>query len=173
MSQHQTKWQEELVKNAIYRIDESLRMIRKSLDLLSDNEIWLRPNAVSNSVGNQILHLCGNMTQYGISSLGLKEDNRHRDQEFSATGGLTKSQLLEKLEKVVTAVKEEIVSINTEQLLKVRNVQSFKMSGIGVILHLAEHLSYHTGQIAFWTKILKNENLGFYDGINLNSTNNE
>lgn len=173
MSQYQSEWQEEFAKNANYRIDESLRMIRKSLDHLDENDIWLRPNPVSNSVGNLFLHLCGNMTQYGIASLCGYPDTRERDQEFAVSGGITKSQLLEKLEKIVAQVKKGIESCSIEELLRVREVQTFKMSGLGVIIHLVEHLSYHTGQIALWTKILKNKDLGFYDGIDLNSTNSE
>jgi uncharacterized damage-inducible protein DinB len=111
------------------------------------------------------------MTQYGIGSLGGHPDTRDRDAEFSVSGTHTKAQLLEKLEKVVLQVKEGIDTCNIEELLRIRNVQGFKMSGLGVVIHLVEHLSYHTGQIAFWTKILKNKNLGFYDGIDLNSKN--
>ncbi|MEN8788028.1 MAG: DinB family protein [Flavobacteriaceae bacterium] len=173
MSKYQTVWQEDFVKNASYRIEESLRMIRKSLDSLQENDIWLRPNEVSNSVGNQILHLCGNMTQYGIGSLGGHPDTRERDAEFSASETHTKSQLLEKLEKVVLQVKEEMEACSIEELLRIRSIQGFKMSGLGVIIHIVEHLSYHTGQIAFWTKILKNKDLGFYDGIDLNTKNSE
>ncbi len=173
MSQYQSKWQEEFAKNANYRIDESLRMIRRSLDQLDENDIWLRPNPVSNSVGNLLSHLCGNLTQYGIASLCGYPDIRERHLEFSVSGGLTKSQLLEKLEKIVAEVKNGIDSCSIEELLRVRDVQTFKMSGLGVVMHLVEHLSYHTGQIAFWTKILKNKDLGFYDGIGLNSNNSE
>jgi hypothetical protein len=36
---------------------------------------------------------------------------------------------------------------------------------------VCEHYSYHTGQIAFWVKLLKSKDLGFYAGINLNAKN--
>ncbi|UWX56585.1 DUF1572 domain-containing protein [Maribacter litopenaei] len=38
-------------------------------------------------------------------------------------------------------------------------------------MHAVEHYSYHTGQIAFWVKLLKNKDLGFYDGMDLNTKN--
>ena len=50
-------------------------------------------------------------------------------------------------------------------------VQGFNFSGVGNIIHVTEHLSYHTGQIALWTKILKNKDLAFYGGVNLNAKN--
>jgi uncharacterized damage-inducible protein DinB len=51
---------------------------------------------------------------------------------------------------------------------RVRPVQAFQASGISIFVHVTEHLSYHTGQIAFWTKQLKDKGLGFYAGMDLN-----
>ncbi|MBQ4915178.1 DUF1572 family protein [Maribacter sp. MMG018] len=162
---------EELVKNALYRMDESTRMIQKSLVDVSEEELWLKPNESLNSIANLILHLCGNISQYIISSLGENEDVRQRDAEFSATGGLTKTEVLDKLVETVDTAKRIIFDANTDQLLKVRSVQGFTFSGVGVILHAVEHYSYHTGQIAFWVKQLKNKDLGFYSDIDLNIKN--
>ena len=55
-----------------------------------------------------------------------------------------------------------------ENLLKIRKVQVYKLSGIGCLIHAVEHFSYHTGQIALLTKNITNMDLGFYDGIDLN-----
>lgn len=162
---------EELVKNALYRMDESTRMIKKSLSNVSEEEIWQKPNQSLNSIGNLILHLCGNMTQYVISSLGETEDIRNRDKEFLDKGGYSKAQLLDKLMDTVDTAKRVIFDSTPLQLVKIRSVQGFSFSGVGVIMHAVEHYSYHTGQIAFWVKLLRNEDLGFYDGLNLNTKN--
>lgn len=159
---------DEVVKNALYRFDESTRMIQRSLDEIAEEEVWLKPNESLNSIGTLILHLCGNITQYVISSLGETKDVRNRDTEFSTTDGLSKEELLVKLETTVDAAKRIIFDASPAQLVKIRSVQGFSFSGIGVILHAVEHYSYHTGQIAFWVKQLKNTDLGFYSGIDLN-----
>jgi len=164
---NEEKIAEELVKNALYRIDESTRMIQKSLNDISEEEFWQKPNDSLNSIGNLILHLCGNITQYIISSLGETEDQRNRDTEFSAKENASKSEILNQLEHTVDTAKRVIFDTNVAQLLKVRSVQGFTFSGVGVIIHAVEHYSYHTGQIAFWVKQLKNKDLGFYDGIDL------
>jgi len=164
---------EELVKNALYRMDESTRMIQKSLDEISEEELWLKPNESLNSIGNLILHLCGNITQYIISSLGETEDIRNRDLEFSTNAGSSKSEIFGKLEDTVGTAKRVIFDTSIEQLLKTRSVQGFSFSGVGVIIHAVEHYSYHTGQIAFWVKQLKNKDLGFYEGIDLKIKNEE
>lgn len=162
---------EELVKNALYRMDESTRMIKTSMESISDTEVWQKPNDSLNSVGNLILHICGNMTQYIISSLGEDEDERNRDAEFQTKGGLTKKELLKKLENTVNTAKRVIFDASPEQWVKIRSVQGFSFSGVGVVMHAVEHYSYHTGQIAFWVKLLKNKDLGFYDGMDLNLKN--
>ncbi len=162
---------EELVKNALYQMDLSTRMIQKSLTEISEEEVWLKPNESLNSIANLIIHLCGNITQYIISSLGETEDIRERDLEFSTSKGLNKSELLTKLEATVDNAKRVIFDSDPEQLLKIRVVQGFSFSGVGVIIHVVEHYSYHTGQIAFWVKQLKNKDLGFNKGRDLNTKN--
>jgi uncharacterized damage-inducible protein DinB len=50
-------------------------------------------------------------------------------------------------------------------------VQGFQLTGIGIVVHVVEHYSYHTGQIAFWTKQLRNKDIEFYGGRDLNMRN--
>lgn len=163
----------EIIENALHRLDESTRMIRTSFDKLSEQDIWKKPNTSSNSVGNLMLHLCGNMHQYIISSLGNTPDIREREKEFSTDSGYTSEELLALLEEKVERVKEVISSCSAEDMLLKREVQGFNLSGLGIIIHVVEHYSYHTGQIAFWTKILNDQDLDFYRGVDLNSKNIE
>ncbi|WP_419211451.1 DinB family protein [Maribacter sp. X9] len=162
---------EELVRNALYRMDENTRMIKQSFYEISEEQLWQKPNASLNSIANLLLHLSGNITQYIISSLGEKEDIRERDLEFSTIGGLTKSEVLKKLEDTVDTAKRVIFDATPEQLLKIRSVQGFSFSGVGIIMHAVEHYSYHTGQIAFWVKQLIEKDLGFYSDVDLNVKN--
>ena len=171
MTNIKDKWVSEFLENSIYRLYESTRMIKISLDSISESDIWKKPNESSNSIGNQIAHICGNMTQYIIASLGEQDDYRNRDEEFSMTGGFTKSQLIQKLEDTVKEAKIILKQCNKKQLIKIREVQGFKLSGIGIVIHAVEHYSYHTGQIAFWTKLMTNKDLGFFDGRDLNIKN--
>ena len=161
----------ELIEQAVFRLNENTPRIKKCLDQLTEEEVWKRPNESSNSVGNLILHLCGNITQYTISSLGGKPDNRERDKEFDAKGGYSKAELYEKLSSTVHKAVETIKKMDEQSLLKVLSVQGFSYSGVANIIHVVEHYSYHTGQIAYWTKLLKDKDLGFYAGVDLNIKN--
>ena len=161
----------EFIKNSVDRIDENTKKITRCFEDLDEKDIWIRPNESSNSIGNMILHLCGNIRQYIISSLGEKEDIRERDLEFSTPGGLNKSELLDKLTAITDESKTIIGAADAGVLLRIRSVQGYEYSGLGIIYHVVEHYSYHTGQVIFFTKLLKNKDMAFYAGINLNKKN--
>ena len=161
----------EFIEQSIYRINENTPKIEKCLNELTEEEIWKRPNASSNSVGNIILHLCGNVTQYIISSIGGKEDIRKRDEEFSTKGGYTKGELFNKLTGTLNEAIAIINVCSNEELLRIRRVQAFEKSGVGIIVQVVEHYSYHTGQIIFWTKLLRDKDMAFYAGLDLNKKN--
>lgn len=161
----------EFIDQSILRLNDNVQRIEKCLDQLSEEEIWMKANKNSNSIGNLILHLCGNITQYIRSALGEKEDLRDRDEEFNAEGGFSGNELIQKLQTVLSDATTVIIQTNKDKLGKIYAVQGFKLSGIGIIMHVVEHLSYHTGQIAFFTKLLKDCELGFYAKVDLNIKN--
>jgi uncharacterized damage-inducible protein DinB len=156
---------------SVNRIQEYTTRIKSCFLELSEQEIWIRPNESSNSMGNIVLHLCGNVRQYILSSLGGFEDVRERDMEFSAKGGFSGKELMEKLDDTVFQANNVIKNCDEQSLLKIRSVQGFQYSGVAIILHVVEHYAYHAGQVIFWTKLLKNKDLGFYAGIDLNKKN--
>ena len=161
----------EFTRQSVYRITENTNRIIKCLEEINEAEIWQRPNESSNSIGNIILHLCGNIRQYAISSLGKVEDVRMRDIEFSTKEGFSKKELSVKLKNTVDEAIAIIENLDEPALIKSYSAQGFNLSGIGIVVHVTEHYSYHTGQIAFWIKLLKNKDLRFYAGIDLNIKN--
>ena len=161
----------EFIEQSMYRIEESTKRVIKCLQEIDETEIWKSPNSNSNSVGNLILHLCGNIRQYVISALGGVKDARERDKEFSVKSGYSKSALLNELNQTVSEAAVIIKTLEEDDLLKTYSVQGFKLSGIGIIIHVTEHYSYHTGQIAFWTKQIRDIDVGFYTNIDLNVKN--
>ncbi len=164
--------EKEFLDQSILRLKENVPRINKCLSQLSAQEIWMKSNSSTNSIGNLILHLCGNITQYILSALGDAEDHRNRDLEFLTEGGFSGTELIQKLQTVVNEAESILSTTKKDELLKIHRVQGFKLSGMGIIIHVMEHLSYHTGQIAFFTKLLKDRELGFYANINLNIKNN-
>jgi uncharacterized damage-inducible protein DinB len=161
----------EFINVSINKLKENTTKIEKCFNEFTEEDIWKRPNSSSNSVGNIILHLCGNIQQYIISSLGGKGDIRKRDEEFSTKGGYTKTELFNKLSSTIDEAITIIKNRDENELIKIHSVQGFEKSGVAIIIQVVEHYSYHTGQIAFWTKLLKDKDLGFYAGTDLNKKN--
>src|ERR1700691_4279386 len=55
---------------------------------LSNEQIWARGSENESSIGNLVLHLCGNVQQWIVSGVGGESDVRDRDSEFAALGGV-------------------------------------------------------------------------------------
>src|SRR5437762_14124673 len=66
--------------------EHHLPRIIRCLKLLSDEDIWWRPNPSSNSIGNLVVHLSGNVKQWILSGLGDAPDTREREREFGERG---------------------------------------------------------------------------------------
>jgi uncharacterized damage-inducible protein DinB len=161
-------WKDTFIDNCCYRLDESQRMIHQALADLKEAQLAVRPNEVSNALGNQLLHLCGNIRQYLIATLGAQADQRDRDAEFSPQAAFSKKNLLKQLDQTIAEAQAVLRSRTDADFLTTYKVQAYTLSGVGVALHAVEHCSYHTGQIAFWVKQLVEKDLGFYAQVDLN-----
>ncbi len=160
-----------IIKASVFRINESIKRIEKCLNMLGGELVWHAPNENSNSMGNLVLHLCGNITQYIISALGKNEDNRDRDAEFANKEKLSITDLIRKIREVEKKSVELIESLNSDSLLARYKVQGFDFNGVDILIHVVEHLSYHTGQITYFTKEKLNTSTAYYDNVDLNTKN--
>lgn len=149
---------------------DGLGRCRKCLSELSEAEIWLRPNEHSNSVGNLVLHLCGNVGQWIVSGLGNRPDTRQRQLEFDERGPVPASELLLRLESVMTEVDEVLNEITPDKLMQPIEIQGFKENGLSVLVHVVEHFSYHVGQITYFVKWKKDMDTNYYGDQDLDIT---
>lgn len=143
-------------------IGESIPRIKRCLSELNEQEIWYKPNQNSNSVGNLILHLCGNVTQWIGSGLGKLPDHRIRDGEFEEKGPLPASKLTAQLDQLVVLINDVLKNVAEEDLLRLHHVQVYQETGLSILIHVIEHFSYHTGQITYFTKWKKDMDMGYY-----------
>jgi uncharacterized damage-inducible protein DinB len=136
-------------------LEEYLEKIRRATELLDEEEVWWRPPG-GNSVGNLILHLCGNLSLWLGEGLGGQAYDRNRAGEFAAEKTDDREQLLGKLTAVVAHC-AFVLAVENEaaDLERSLDVQGYETDGVGVVLHAVEHMSYHTGQIVFVAKQLR------------------
>lgn len=141
--------------------DRSLAVIVKSLAQLSDDEIWWRPNSASNSAGNLVLHLCGNVRQWIVSGIGQTPDIRERDREFAQREVIPRANLLAHLRATMREAGRVLDCVDAEALAREHSIQGFHLSGLNAIFHVCEHFSHHAGQILYITKMKRAKDLHF------------
>jgi len=131
------------------------------LERLSEEEIWWRPNEASNSAGNLVLHLCGNMRQWIISGLGGAKDTRERDKEFSERGPMARGELGERFRRTVEESCAVLERLKPEDLTRRYRIQAFDVTGYEAAAQVTQHVAYHLGQIIYLTKLKRAQDLGF------------
>ena len=138
-----------------------LPRIVSCLQQLPQDQVWWRPNAASNSAGNLVLHLTGNVRQWIVSGLGGAADVRERDLEFSERGPLPRRALVVRLRRTVMEACRVLVRLSPDDLARVHAIQKYQVTGAEAALHVAEHFSHHAGQIILLTKMLTGKDLKF------------
>jgi hypothetical protein len=140
--------------------------LRTCVESLSDEQVWWRPNPSSNSIGNLVLHLNGNLRQWLVDSFNQKEDKRDRPAEFAATGETGGAALLEKLEGTITQAAMVLERLTEAELIAPYEIQGYHVHGLDAVYQVVEHFGLHYGQITYITKMLKDQDLGFYKELN-------
>lgn len=148
--------------HSIKKLRQMRAHIESCLERLTDDQIWSRGAAHENSVGNLVLHVCGNARQWIEAGVGGEQDIRERDREFSTRGGWTAADLVSHLKQTVDRAVAVIEGVTAERLLDEINPQTGPVSVLEAIYQVIGHFQQHTGQIIFGTKILTGEDLGLY-----------
>ncbi|MGA2570597.1 MAG: DUF1572 family protein [Terracidiphilus sp.] len=140
--------------------------IKECVAPLTDEQVWWRPNPASNSIGNLLLHLNGNVRQWIVDSFNKAEDKRDRPAEFAAHSGLTAAELVARLGATLDEAAKALDRLTVEELLAPYEIQGYHVRGLDAVYQVVAHFGLHFGQIAWITKSLTGEDLGFYKELN-------
>jgi uncharacterized damage-inducible protein DinB len=135
-------------------LEEYLDKIRLAAERLTEDQVWWRPAPGTNSAGNLILHLCGNLSLWLLAGVGGRPYERHRSEELTADRTHGKAELLGRLEEVVAACRGVLAGLDPEDLGRPAAIQGYDTDLLGAVVHAMEHMSYHTGQIVWIAKEL-------------------
>jgi len=164
MTKAETSIAQELIRFARHKLTSDYpSKIQRCLEMLSEQDIWWRAHETDNSVGNLLLHLCGNVRQWIVSGVGGKADVRDRPAEFAARGSVSKEVLLREVQETVREADETLENFKTDRLLEKRTIQGFDVTCFQAIFHVVEHFSGHVGQIIYITKMRSGKDLKFYN----------
>jgi len=153
-----------LIDRARYYLGTEYRTkLHRAVEALPPDALWWRPNDSSNSVGNLIVHLVGNMRQWIVSGIGRVPPSRNRAAEFAMRDGPSASQLLQDLDRALIEVDEVLSTLSAADLVERRVIQGREVTGFDAVLHVVEHFSMHLGQIILLAKMLAPGSLRFYE----------
>jgi len=144
-------------------VEDYLPKIERCVERLTDEQVWRRAGEHSNSVGNLLLHLEGNLRQWVVCGAGGREDLRERDREFAERRAVPRGELLAGLRAAVAEAGDVLERLDPAALLETRRVQGLDVTLLSAVFHAVEHFSMHTGQIILLTKLHTGGDLAFYD----------
>jgi uncharacterized damage-inducible protein DinB len=139
--------------------DRLLRMypeeIRACLAELDDEQIWWRPNASSNSVGNMVIHLTGNLNHYLGHGAAGSTYRRDRPAEFAETGPIPRQELLDRFEASLEWARRGFERATPDRWLEMADLGPESMPLGQLLVAVTAHFSGHVGQIIYVTKMIR------------------
>jgi uncharacterized damage-inducible protein DinB len=109
-----------------------------------------------NSVGNLCLHLAGNESHYLGAVIGGSGYRRDRPAEFTAGGGFDAPALLARLREARASTRAALATLAPADLdLPVAADHPAAPTARKLILHVATHYAYHSGQIVLLARWLQ------------------
>jgi len=143
-------------------IEQYWPRLRSCVESLTDEQIWWRPNDASNSIGNLLLHLNGNVQQWLVASFDRLTDARDRPAEFAERRHVPAADLLEQLGSTLERASGVLSRLTEAELRATYHVQGYTVSGVHAVYQVVEHFGIHYGQIVYITKLIGGKDLGFY-----------
>jgi uncharacterized damage-inducible protein DinB len=142
-----------LAKSRALLLDDYLPKIETCVAELGDDGFWWRPNESCNAVGNLLLHLTGNFSQWVLEGIGRQPYSRDRQQEFDERRPLARADVLGGFRRAIAAAADVIAAQTTGSLLERRRIQGYEVTVLDAIYHVVEHAGMHTGQIILIAKM--------------------
>ena len=140
-----------------------ISLFQKDLDKLKeeitlypkDELLWQVKDGITNSGGNLCLHLTGNLQHFIGAVLGDSGYVRNRDAEFRVKN-IPRSKLLEDIDTTRAVVTDTLEQLSKNDMQNDYPLPVFeeKTNTTYFLLHLLNHLNYHTGQINYHRRIV-------------------
>lgn len=139
---------------AAKELASALVRIQHCVNQLTVDQVWWRPDPSMNSIGNLILHLCGNVRQWIVAGIGGAEDVRNRPAEFSERGPRSKEELLNRISTIVDEAKAVLHGLTAQRLLELRRIQGSEITALAAMFNSVPHFRGHTQEIIHMTRTL-------------------
>jgi uncharacterized damage-inducible protein DinB len=131
------------------------RLIEQIRAIPSDDVLWAIPPGVTNSAGNLVLHIEGNLREYIGRQLGGMSYTRNRPAEFSLKG-FSRDELAVRISEVRDRIPSIVESLSEHQLESMypEIVFDAPMQTGEFLVHLYGHLNWHRGQLDYVRRVV-------------------
>jgi hypothetical protein len=133
-----------------------LQALGREVELFPDDEtLWRPAPGLTNSAGNLVLHVCGNLKYFVGAVLGGTGYVRDREREFAARAG-ARADLLREIEEAVGVV-SGVLSRLSDGVLDDPYPEvhgGAQLSGRLFLLHLTTHAAFHLGQVGCTRRVV-------------------
>jgi len=126
--------------------------IEHCLSQIHENDAWWRPHEEMNAIGNIVLHLVGNMSQWILAGVGKQEFQRDRKTEFAQRDPIPLDELRLRLHVVVEKADRVMASLHEADLLRPCHIQGFDTNTQTAIYHAISHFEGHAQEIIYITR---------------------
>ena len=134
-------------------VDDYPSQIAQCLAVMTDDDMWWRPDEKSNALGNIMLHLIGSNRLYVGYGVGARAVERDRASEFTARGNPGRAAVVNGWQDTVQMMRDVFDSLTPAQLME-QTDRTGKMTSItSILLHASHHTAAHMGQVVWITKM--------------------
>ena len=129
--------------------------IAACLDALTEEQLWWRPNEQANAVGNLLVHLSWSNRYYLEEVIGGRDIGRDRDLEFTARGGVSKTEIRRAWTASVEVAGDVLDRLVPSMLMQTTDRTGKTTTFLQILLHVVHHNATHVGQVVWITKMLQ------------------
>jgi uncharacterized damage-inducible protein DinB len=133
--------------------DDYPMQIGQCLDVITEADLWWRPDEKSNALGNILLHLIGSNRLYVGYGVGARSIERDRASEFTARGNPGRAAIVDAWNETVTMMREVLDGLSPSQLMETTDRTGKTTTIASILLHASHHTAAHMGQVVWITKM--------------------
>ncbi|MEM6553151.1 MAG: DUF1572 family protein [Planctomycetota bacterium] len=143
----------EMRRIMVWHLGYSRDRMLHCLDQCNERDIWWRPTPAMNALGNVVLHVCGNLRQWVVTTLRGEPDDRDRAAEFAEVGPIPKPRLVAVLGQTVRDAQSAVEGASDAEMRRVRYVQIGEFSGLDAAVQSMAHLEGHAQEAIYMTRL--------------------
>jgi uncharacterized damage-inducible protein DinB len=134
-------------------IEDYPTQIGECLAVITEEDVWWRPDEKSNALGNIMLHLIGSNRLYIGYGVGGRPLERDRAAEFTARRNRDRAAVVREWEDTVAMMRDVLDGLDATRLMERTDRTGKSTTLASILLHASHHTAAHMGQVVWITKM--------------------